>query len=97
MKNDTTLSVKIHDLLESQGFQTHTKGYKYVKLAIEMCFNDRKYLSAWTKSLYPDIAKIYDDTASRVERALRYSIEVAGLNTTISKFISKMVYKLEVM
>ena len=31
---------------------------KYVKLAIEMCFNDRKYLSSWTKSLYPDIAKI---------------------------------------
>ena len=30
-----------------------------------------------TKRLYPDIAKIYNTTASRVERAIRHAIEVA--------------------
>ena len=30
-----------------------------------------------TKQLYPEIAKAYNTTASRVERAIRHSIEVA--------------------
>ena len=34
-------------------------------------------LSAVTKILYPEIAKKYHTTSSRVERAIRHAIEVA--------------------
>jgi len=34
-------------------------------------------LGSVTKQLYPTIAKRYDTTPSRVERAIRHSIEVA--------------------
>ena len=34
-------------------------------------------LSAVTKELYPSIAKMYNTTASRVERAIRHAIEVS--------------------
>ena len=36
-----------------------------------------------TKRLYPDIAKIYNTTASRVERAIRHAIETAWMNGNV--------------
>ena len=42
-----------------------------------MVVNDMELLSAVTKELYPSIAKKYNTTASRVERAIRHAIEVA--------------------
>ena len=42
-----------------------------------MCINDINSVNQITKILYPDIAKKYHTTPSRVERAIRHSIEVA--------------------
>ncbi|AQS04515.1 hypothetical protein B0I63_002081 [Clostridium beijerinckii] len=42
-----------------------------------MVVNDHELLSEVTKELYPSIAKKYNTTASRIERAIRYAIEVA--------------------
>ena len=42
-----------------------------------MVYNDIELLGSITKVLYPDIAKKYNTTASRVERAIRHAIEVA--------------------
>ncbi len=49
----------------------------YLREAITMVVNDMELLSAITKELYPSIAKKYNTTASRVERAIRHAIEVA--------------------
>ncbi|WP_459482444.1 sporulation initiation factor Spo0A C-terminal domain-containing protein [Clostridium saccharoperbutylacetonicum] len=51
--------------------------FRVLREAITMVVNDMELLSAVTKELYPSIAKKYNTTASRVERAIRHAIEVA--------------------
>lgn len=63
----------IHEL----GVPAHIKGYQYIRSAIMMVVNNMELLNYITKQLYPTIAKQYQTTASRVERAIRHSIEVA--------------------
>ncbi len=63
----------IHEL----GVPAHIKGYQYIRSAILMVIEDMDLLNYITKQLYPTIAKKYGTTSSRVERAIRHSIEVA--------------------
>lgn len=63
----------IHEL----GVPAHIKGYQYIRSAIIMVVNNMELLNYITKQLYPTIAKTYQTTSSRVERAIRHSIEVA--------------------
>lgn len=63
----------IHEL----GVPAHIKGYQYIRSAIMMVVEDMDMLNYITKQLYPTIAKKYKTTSSRVERAIRHSIEVA--------------------
>lgn len=63
----------IHEL----GVPAHIKGYHYLRTAIMMVVQDMDLLNYITKELYPEIAKAYQTTSSRVERAIRHSIEVA--------------------
>ena len=55
----------------------HIKGYQYLREAIIMVVNDIEVINQITKSLYPQIAKRFKTTPSRVERAIRHAIEVA--------------------
>lgn len=55
----------------------HIKGYQYLREAIMMVVNDIEVINQITKQLYPDIAKRFNTTPSRVERAIRHAIEVA--------------------
>lgn len=63
----------IHDI----GVPAHIKGYQYLREAIMMSVNDPIMISSITKILYPTIAKRFQTTPSRVERAIRHAIEVA--------------------
>lgn len=63
----------IHEI----GVPAHIKGYQYLREAIIMSVNDMEMLNSITKILYPTIAKKYQTTSSRVERAIRHAIEVA--------------------
>lgn len=63
----------IHDV----GVPAHIKGYHYVREAILMAIEDMDILNAITKALYPAVAKKFDTTPSRVERAIRHAIETA--------------------
>lgn len=63
----------IHEL----GVPAHIKGYQYIRTAIMMVVDNMELLNYITKQLYPTIAKKYQTTSSRVERAIRHSIEVA--------------------
>lgn len=71
------LETKITNIIYEIGITAHIKGYMYLREAIIMVVNDMELLSAVTKKLYPSIVKKCNATASRVERGIRYAIEVA--------------------
>lgn len=86
--DSNTLEAEITNIIHEIGVPAHIKGYLYLREAITMVVNDIELLSAVTKELYPSIAKRYNTTASRVERAIRHAIEVAwarGQVETINK------------
>ena len=70
---ETDVTNMIHEI----GVPAHIKGYQYLRDSIIMAIEDADILNSITKILYPTIAKKYDTTASRVERAIRHAIEVA--------------------
>ena len=76
-KGPMDLETEITNIIHEVGVPAHIKGYMYLREAITMVVNDMELLSAVTKELYPSIAKKYNTTASRVERAIRHAIEVA--------------------
>lgn len=76
-KEPMDLEVEITSIIHEIGVPAHIKGYMYLREAITMVVNAMELLSAITKELYPSIAKKYNTTASRVERAIRHAIEVA--------------------
>ncbi|HEX7065006.1 MAG TPA: sporulation transcription factor Spo0A, partial [Bacillales bacterium] len=71
------LNASITSVIHEIGVPAHIKGYMYLREAITMVYNDIELLGSITKVLYPDIAKKYKTTSSRVERAIRHAIEVA--------------------
>lgn len=71
LENDVT------QILHEIGIPAHIKGYQYLRDAIMISVNDQEMMTSVTKILYPTIAKKHQTTPSRVERAIRHSIEVA--------------------
>ena len=71
------LEEDVTDMIHEMGVPAHIKGYQYLREAIMMSVEDNNMLSSITKILYPTIAKRYQTTPSRVERAIRHAIEVA--------------------
>jgi two-component system response regulator (stage 0 sporulation protein A) len=71
------LEKDVTDMIHEIGVPAHIKGYQYLREAIMMSVNDMDMLNSITKILYPGIAKKFDTTSSRVERAIRHAIEVA--------------------
>ncbi len=72
-----SIEQEITSLLHEVGVPAHIKGYQYLRDSILMVFNNIEILGSITKVLYPMVAKKYKTTSSRVERAIRHSIEVA--------------------
>lgn len=75
--NESDMDVVISDIMRQIGVPAHIKGYQYLRTAIKLSVNDSEMLGSVTKLLYPTVAKMYNTTASRVERAIRHAIEVA--------------------
>lgn len=71
------LEVKVTEIIHEVGVPAHIKGYQYLRTSILMAVQDMDILDSITKQLYPSIAKAYNTTPSRVERAIRHAIEVA--------------------
>lgn len=83
------LDASITSIIHEIGVPAHIKGYMYLREAITMVYKDIELLGSITKVLYPEIAKHFNTTASRVERAIRHAIEVAWSRGNIDS-ISKM-------
>ncbi|MGM9926197.1 MAG: sporulation transcription factor Spo0A [Bacillus sp. (in: firmicutes)] len=86
------LDASITSIIHEIGVPAHIKGYLYLREAISMVYNDIELLGSITKVLYPDIAKKYKTTASRVERAIRHAIEVAWSRGNIDSISSLFGY-----
>ena len=88
------LESMVTDVIHEIGVPAHIKGYQYLREAIILTINDMEMINAVTKVLYPEVAKKFDTTPSRVERAIRHAIEVAwdrGDLETLQKFFGYTV------
>ncbi|MBP3597121.1 MAG: sporulation transcription factor Spo0A [Clostridia bacterium] len=74
---ETSLEAKVTNIIHEVGVPAHIKGYQYLRDGIMMVIENVEVINQITKSLYPDLAKKYKTTPSRVERAIRHAIEVA--------------------
>lgn len=74
---EVDIEAEITEILHQIGVPAHIKGYHYLREAIIMGYEDIGRLNAITKVLYPEVAKKYQTIPSRVERAIRHSIEIA--------------------
>ena len=70
------LQVSITNILHELGVPSHIKGYQYIRESIMVVYENPEIVGGITKELYPEVAKKYDTTVSRVERAIRHAIEV---------------------
>lgn len=71
------LEREVTAVIHEVGVPAHIKGYQYVREAIVIAVQDMDVINAVTKVLYPEVARRYSTTPSRVERAVRHAIEVA--------------------
>lgn len=81
--NKTDLDTEITTLLHEIGVPAHIRGYLYIREAITMVYHNIEILGNITKILYPEVARKFNTTSSRVERAIRHAIEVAWVRGNI--------------
>ena len=83
------LEILATDIIHKLGVPAHIKGYHYLRAAILNAVENRRLMESVTKQLYPCVAKQYDTTSSRVERAIRHAIEITwdrGRTETLNSF-----------
>ena len=94
VRKEAELEAVVTDIIHEIGVPAHIKGYQYLREAIILTIKDMDMINAVTKVLYPEVAKKYGTTPSRVERAIRHAIEVAwdrGDIETLQKFFGYTV------
>ena len=76
-QKEMELTNRITDILLDIGVPMNLKGFHYLRYGVLLAYCDYRRTKGMTKVLYPEIAAEFDTSASRVERAMRHSIEVA--------------------
>ena len=69
------MKMQISKMLKDLGISPSLRGYQYIRYCVELLQEDFSYVNNVTKKLYPEVAKKFDTTPSRVERAIRHAIE----------------------
>ncbi len=77
LSDSQDLEVLVTEVILQVGIPAHIKGYHYLREAIMLSITDKEMINSITKILYPTIAKTFNTTSSRVERAIRHAIELA--------------------
>ncbi len=72
-----SLDEKITSVFLVAGIPAHIKGYHYLREGIRMVYYNPQLINRITKELYPGIAKRFNTSPSKVERAIRHAVEVA--------------------
>ncbi|MDO4749786.1 MAG: sporulation transcription factor Spo0A [Eubacteriales bacterium] len=94
LRPEDNLETVVTDVIHEIGVPAHIKGYQYLREAIILTINDMDVINAVTKVLYPEVARKFNTTPSRVERAIRHAIEVAwdrGDLETLQRFFGYTV------
>ena len=96
VRNQTNggIEAMVTGIIHEIGVPAHIKGYQYLREAIIIATQDMDVINAITKVLYPQVAKTFQTTPSRVERAIRHAIEVAwdrGDLDTLQRFFGYTV------
>lgn len=97
----TGIETMVKNILRDISVPLHIKGYYYLREAFIIVTKDMDMVNAPKKALYPQIARTYHTTPSRVARAMEHAVEVAwsqrdrnGLDrffgTTVSKRSDKI-------
>ena len=89
-----SIETMVTNIIHEIGVPAHIKGYQYLREAIIIAVEDMEVINAITKILYPQVAKAFQTTPSRVERAIRHAIEVAwdrGDLDTLQRFFGYTV------
>ena len=73
----SNLNVSITKMLHELGIPSHIKGCQYIREGAKIIFERPEVIGGITKELYPELAKKFNTTVSRVERAIRHAIEVS--------------------
>ena len=93
-RGSTNIETLVTGIIHEIGVPAHIKGYQYLREAIIIAVEDMDVINAITKVLYPQVAKTFQTTPSRVERAIRHAIEVAwdrGDLDTLQRFFGYTV------
>ena len=72
------------ELLHNLGIPSHIRGYQYIREGIQIVYRSNNFITYITKDVYPEIAKKFNTTPTRVERAIRHAIEVSWTRGDIS-------------
>lgn len=67
---------RISNIFITVGIPAHIKGYQFLREAIKLAVENPGIINSITKQLYPSIARRFETTPSKVERAIRHAIEV---------------------
>ena len=93
-----SLDERITNLFLTLGIPAHIKGYQYLREAVRMVVANHDVINRITKELYPAIARTFDTSPSKVERAMRHAIQVAwtrGRLETANQMYGYKVFKRE--
>ena len=93
-RTQPNIEAMVTSVIHEIGVPAHIKGYQYLREAIKIAVGDMEVINAITKVLYPQVAKTFSTTPSRVERAIRHAIEVAwdrGDLETLQRFFGYTV------
>ena len=93
-RSEINVEAMVTSIIHEIGVPAHIKGYQYLREAIMIAVRDMDVINAITKVLYPQVARTFATTPSRVERAIRHAIEVAwdrGDLETLQRFFGYTV------
>lgn len=77
MENVQELEGSVSEFMLELGIPAHLRGYQFLRSAVLLCVEDMELVGSVTKLLYPDLARLYQTTAQKIERAIRNAIEVS--------------------
>ena len=91
-----SLDEKLAGLFLTIGIPAHIKGYQFLREAVKMVVDNPDVINRITKELYPGIARRFNTSASKVERAIRHAIEVAWSRGRIDSLNKAFGYKVAI-
>lgn len=95
IRDEVELEKQVSGILQRLKIPAHYKGYAYLRAAILLCIKDPALINEATRKLYPKIAKEFNSTRQRVERAMRFAIETAWSRAKVEDLHDLMGYTVD--